>query len=133
MKPFFIAYAGALATLLVLDAIWLGLTARSFYVPRLGHLMAEEPNFYIAAIFYLFYAVAVVILASMQGHERDSLGVALGLGAVLGMAAYGTYDFTNLATLKDWPVTVTVVDIVWGTVVTAATAAGGFFALRWFA
>lgn len=133
MKPFLIAYAGALATLLVLDVIWLGLTARSFYVPKLGHLMAENPNFYIAAIFYLFYAAAVVILASMQGFDRSSLGVAVGLGAVLGMAAYGTYDFTNLATLKDWPVVVTVVDIIWGTVLTAATAAGGYLALKQFA
>lgn len=133
MKLFAIAYAGALVTLLVLDAIWLGLTARSFYVPKLGHLMAEQPNFMIAALFYLFYAGAVAILASMQGHTQSSLGVALGLGAVLGMAAYGTYDFTNLATLKDWPVVVTVVDIIWGTVVTAASATGGYLALRSFA
>ncbi len=133
MKPYLIAYAGALVALLSLDAIWLGLTARSFYVPKLGHLMAEEPNFMIAALFYLFYAVAVAILASMQGFNQSSLGVALGLGAVLGMAAYGTYDFTNLATLKDWPVVVTVVDIIWGTVVTSASAAGGYLALRWFA
>ncbi len=133
MKPFAIAYVGALVTLLALDAVWLGLTARSFYVPKLAHLMAEQPNFLIAALFYLFYAVAVAILASMQGYSQASLMTALGFGAILGFAAYGTYDFTNLATLRDWPVIVTVVDIIWGTAVTAASATGGYLALRWFA
>ncbi|MBB4065657.1 DUF2177 family protein [Gellertiella hungarica] len=133
MKTYAVAYGGAIVTLLVLDAIWLGLMARSFYVPKLGHLMAEQPNFAIAALFYLFYAVAVAILASVPGFSQASLATALGFGAVLGFAAYGTYDFTNLATLKDWPVVVTVVDIIWGTVVTAASAAGGYLALKWFA
>lgn len=133
MKTYAVAYGGAIVTLLVLDAIWLGLMARSFYVPKLGHLMAEQPNFAIAALFYLFYAVAVAILASVPGFSQASLATALGFGAVLGFAAYGTYDFTNLATLKDWPVVVTVVDIIWGTVVTAASATGGYLALKWFA
>lgn len=132
MKTFAIAYAGAFLTLLVLDAIWLGLMAKSFYVPRLGELMAPNPNFWVAALFYIFYAAAVVVLASSPAAAAQSLMTAVGFGAVLGFAAYGTYDFTNLATLKNWPVVVTVVDLVWGTVVTAASATGGYLALRQF-
>lgn len=131
MKTYAIAYAGALVTLLVLDAIWLGLTAKSFYVPKLGDLMAPQPNFWVAALFYVFYCVAVAILASVPAMREQSMMMAIGLGAVLGFAAYGTYDFTNLATLRNWPVVVTVVDLIWGTVVTAASATGGFLALRW--
>lgn len=132
MKTFAIAYAGAFLTLLVLDAIWLGLMAKSFYLPRLGELMAPNPSFQVAALFYIVYAAAVVILASSPAAAAQSLMTAVGFGAVLGFAAYGTYDFTNLATLKNWPVIVTVVDLVWGTVVTAASATGGYLALRQF-
>lgn len=132
MKTFAIAYAGAFLTLLVLDAIWLSLMARSFYVPRLGDLMAPNPNFAVAALFYIFYTAAVVILAANPAAASQSVMTAIGLGAVLGFAAYGTYDFTNLATLKNWPVTVTVVDIVWGTVLTAASATGAYLALKQF-
>ena len=132
MKTFAIAYAGAFLTLLVLDAIWLGTMAKSFYVPRLGELMAPNPNFWVAALFYIFYTVAVVILATNPASASQSLMTAIGLGAVLGFAAYGTYDFTNLATLRNWPVAITVVDLMWGTFLTAASATGGYLALKQF-
>lgn len=132
MKIYLAAYAGAFITFLALDAVWLTLTAKSFYQARLGDLMAPDPNFAVAAIFYVFFAIAVVILASMPGVAQQSLPVAIGMGAVLGLAAYGTYDMTNLATLRNWPVIVTVVDLVWGTFVTGASAAGGYAAARYF-
>lgn len=132
MKTFMIAYAGAFLTLLVIDAIWLTTMAKSFYVPKLGDLMSPEPNFMVAALFYLFYTAAVVILAIYPATAAQSVLTALGLGAVLGFAAYGTYDFTNLATLRNWPVIVTVVDLIWGTALTAVTAAGGYLALQKF-
>lgn len=132
MKHALIAYAGTFATLLVLDAIWLGLMARTFYRDQLGDLMLPQPNLAIAAIFYVFFAMAVVLLAVLPAVTAGSLGTALVYGLVLGLAAYGTYDITNLATLKNWPVMVTVVDLVWGGFVTAAATAGGFMAVRWF-
>ena len=132
MKLYLAAYAGAFITLLALDAVWLTLTAKSFYQARLGELMAPDPNFSIAALFYVFFAMAVVILASLPGVAQQSLPAAIGMGAVLGLAAYGTYDITNLATLKNWPVAVTVVDLIWGTFVTSASAAGGYAVARYF-
>lgn len=132
MKTALIAYAGTFLTLLVADAIWLGVVARTFYREQLGSMMLPSPNFTIAALFYLFFAVAVVILAVMPGVRAGSLLLAIGYGAVLGLAAYGTYDITNLAVLKGWPVIVTVVDMIWGTFVTALCAAAGYMAVRQF-
>ncbi|MBO9123283.1 MULTISPECIES: DUF2177 family protein [unclassified Rhizobium] len=130
MKTALVAYAGSFATLLVLDAIWLGLVARTFYRDQLGDLMLPSPNFGIAAIFYLFFAVAVVVLAVLPAIASGSLSTAVIYGLILGLAAYGTYDVTNLATLKNWPPLMSIVDLAWGGFITAMTAAGGFFAVR---
>ena len=132
IKTALTAYAGSLVTLLVLDGIWLGLVARTFYRDQLGDLMLPQPNLGIAAIFYPFFTVAVVMLAVMPAVGGGTLGRALVYGAVLGLAAYGTYDITNLSTLKNWPIMVSVVDMAWGTLVTAATAGGGYAAARYF-
>lgn len=132
IKTALTAYAGSLVTLLVLDGIWLGLVARTFYRDQLGDLMLPQPNLAIAAIFYLFFTVAVVMLAVVPAVGGGALGRALLFGAVLGLAAYGTYDITNLSTLKNWPIMVSIVDMAWGTFVTAATAGGGYAAARYF-
>jgi len=132
MKTALVAYAGSFGTLLVLDAIWLGFVARTFYRDQLGDLMLPSPNFGIAAIFYLFFAVAVVVLAVLPAIASGSLWTAVIYGLILGLAAYGTYDVTNLATLKNWPPLMSIVDLAWGGFVTAMTAAGGFFAVRAF-
>ncbi|WP_428428040.1 DUF2177 family protein [Pararhizobium sp.] len=133
MKTVLIAYAGTLVSLLVADAIWLGLVARTFYRDQLGELMLPSPNLAIASVFYAFFAMAIVLLAVMPGVKANSLLTALGYGAVLGLAAYGTYDITNLATLKGWPPIVSVVDMAWGTFVTAFAASCGLLACRYFA
>jgi uncharacterized membrane protein len=130
MKTALVAYAGSFGTLLVLDAIWLGIVARTFYRDQLGDMMLPSPNFGIAAIFYLFFAVAVVVLAVLPAVASGSLWTAVIYGLILGLAAYGTYDVTNLATLKNWPPLMSIVDLAWGGFVTAMTAAGGFFAVR---
>ncbi len=133
MKSVLLAYAGTLVSFLAADAIWLGLVARTFYRDQLGALMLPSPNFAVAVLFYLFFAAAIVILAVMPGMKANSLPLALGYGAVLGLAAYGTYDITNLATLKGWPPVVSLVDMAWGTFVTALAAGCGFLAARYFA
>ncbi|PWE54428.1 DUF2177 domain-containing protein [Metarhizobium album] len=132
MKTLGVAYAGTLLSFLLIDAIWLGVVAKTFYREQLGDLMLPSPNFAVASIFYLFFAVAIVVLAVRPGLEAGSLWTAVGYGALLGLAAYGTYDMTNLSTLKGWPVPLTVVDLVWGTVLTAAASACGYAAVRQF-
>ncbi len=130
MRTALVAYAGSLTTLLVLDAVWLGLIARTFYRDQLGEMMLPSPNLGVAAVFYLFFAVAVVVLAVYPAIASGSVWTALAYGLILGLAAYGTYDITNLATLKNWPLMMSLVDLAWGGFVTAATAAGGFVAVR---
>lgn len=130
MKTALIAYAGTFLTLLVCDGIWLGLIARSFYRDQLGALMLPSPNLALAALFYLFFTAAVVVLAVLPALSAGSITTALVHGAILGLAAYGTYDITNLATLRNWPLVMSVVDMAWGAALTALTAAGGYFAVR---
>ena len=98
MKTALIAYAGCLLTLAVVDAIWLGIVARTFYRDQLGELMLPVPNLGIAALFYLFFTAAIVVLAVLPGLSGGSIGTTLLYGAILGLAAYGTYDITNLST-----------------------------------
>jgi uncharacterized membrane protein len=132
MKTLGIAYAGTLISFLLIDAIWLGVLAKNFYRDQLGDMMLPSPNFAVAAVFYLFLAIAIVILAVRPGLEAGSVWATIGYGAILGLAAYGTYDMTNLSTLKNWPVPLTIVDLVWGTVLTAAASACGYAAAHQF-
>jgi uncharacterized membrane protein len=125
------AWAGTAVFLLAIDAVWLGLVARGFYARQLGDLMLDQPRLSIAAIFYVMYSAVVVLLASAPAFRSGSLQDALMLGAILGFAAYGTYDITNLSTLKNWPLMMSLVDMAWGTLLTAAAAAVGFWMLRW--
>lgn len=125
------AWAGTALFLLAIDALWLGVVARGFYARQLGDLMLDQPRLGIAAIFYVMYSAVIVVLASAPAFRSGSLQDALMLGAVLGFAAYGTYDITNLSTLKNWPLMMSVVDMVWGTLLTTAAAAVGFWMLRW--
>ena len=132
MKIFGIAYVATLLSFLIIDSIWLGLVARNFYRDQLGSLMLPSPNFVVAAAFYLVFAAAVVILAVRPGLDAGSAITAIGFGAVLGLAAYGTYDMSNLATLKGWPLTLSFVDMAWGTVLTGVASGCGYAAARYF-
>jgi len=130
MKTALVSYAGCLLTLAVLDAIWLGIVARGFYRDQLGELMLPSPNLAVAALFYLLFTVAIVILSVLPALSSGSIGTALLYGAILGLAAYGTYDITNLSTLKNWPLAMSLVDMAWGTFLTALSAVGGYCAAR---
>lgn len=125
-----IAWAGAFVPFLAIDLVWLGVIARDFYAGQLGALMAPRPRWGIALAFYAAYCAGIVLFAVMPGMAADSILRTMLLGAALGALAYGTYDLTNLATLRGWPVLLSVVDIVWGTVLTALTAGLSHLAVR---
>lgn len=122
-------YAVTLGAFLALDALWLGVIARGFYRRQLGFLLADEVRWGAAALFYLLYVAGVLILVVLPHQEGTLLRTAL-LGAVFGLCAYAAYDLTNLATVARWPLRVTVVDMAWGTLLTAATALAGGLAAR---
>jgi uncharacterized membrane protein len=119
----FVALAAVVLTLGALDAVWLASMVPGVYRPQLGALLADQPVWLAAVGFYLLYATGLLILVVLPGLDRERSLREMGLrGALLGLASYGTYDLTNLATLRDWPVVLTAVDMVWGTFLTATVA-----------
>jgi len=131
MNKYVAAYAGTAIVMVALDMLWLGVIAKPMYQQGIGHLMAERPNVGVAVLFYLLYALGVVIFAVSPQHNGSSWAITLAMGALFGFFAYATYDLTNLATLRDWPLRLSLIDIGWGTLVSAAAAAGGKAALDW--
>ena len=130
MNRFLLAYAGALAAYCILDFIWLGVVAKGFYQSQVGELMAARPVWPAAILLYALYPLGIVYFAAAPAMSEGALGTALLRGALLGLVVYGTYDLTNLAVLRGWTVTASVVDALWGGVVTAAAAAAGFALAR---
>lgn len=129
---FLVAYLITAIVFLVIDYIWLGFVMKDYFQEQLGHLMADEVNFGIAAIFYLFFAAGIVVLAVFPALESGSWVKAAYLGAIIGAMAYGTYDITNMATLRDWPTQMSVIDIAWGTSLTALCSVAGFFGTNYY-
>jgi len=127
-----IAYLVATAIFLLIDAIWLGVIAKNFYANQLGCFMADDIRFGVAAAFYAVYTIGIIVFAIKPGMNADSLLMVAGYSALFGFLAYGTYDFTNLATIKDWPVIVSVVDIIWGTIITTVTGVATYLILKKF-
>lgn len=130
MPNFVIAYLASATAFFALDFVWLTLATRLLYRPQLGALLVDNPNLAVAALFYLFYLLGLVIFAVLPASNAGSWTMALGLGALLGLVAYGTYDFTNLSTLRDWPLVVSIVDLVWGIGLSAVAAIAGYAVLR---
>jgi uncharacterized membrane protein len=131
MRESLTAFAASFGTLLALDAIWLTLVMGPVFQRTLGPLLAENVNYVAAAVFYLIYAVGIVFFAVRPALESGNVRDALLHGAALGFLAYATYDLTNMATLKLWPLRLAMIDIAWGAAVTAAAAsAGAWLALR---
>jgi len=131
MNKYVAAYAGTAIVMVALDMLWLGVIAKSMYQQGIGHLMTDEPNVGVAVVFYLLYALGVMIFAVSPQHNGSSWAMTLTMGALFGFFAYATYDLTNLATLRDWPLRLSLIDIGWGTLVSAVSAAGGKAALDW--
>ncbi|MFK8081628.1 MAG: DUF2177 family protein [Granulosicoccus sp.] len=132
MKSFVIAYGAAVMAFLVLDGLWLGVVAKSFYADHLGDLLRRDFLPVPAIAFYMLYTAGLVFLAVRPGQTDITLGSVAFYGAIVGFLAYGTYDMTNLATLRDWPWIVSVVDLVWGTTLSATVALVAALALRYF-
>lgn len=119
---FFKLYAIAVVVFFIIDLAWLGVVARSFYQAQLGHLLRTNVNWAAAIVFYAIFVVGIIVLAVWPAVDRQSLGHAVFLGALLGLVTYAAYDLTNLATLDGFPFKVVVVDMVWGTVLCAAVS-----------
>jgi uncharacterized membrane protein len=128
MRAWWIGYGVALVVMAVLDAVWLGIVARDLYIHELGALMAPEVRKLPAALFYLAYPAGLVTLALQPQPAGPAM--AAWRSALVGLMAYGTYDLTNMATLHQWSVTLTVADIGWGAVASALAGTAAFLAMQ---
>lgn len=120
-------YCIALPIFFGIDMVWLGVAAKNFYTKQIGFLMTPKVNWVAAILFYMLFVVGLVVFVIAPAVEKDSWGRALMLGALFGLISYATYDLTNLATLKDWPLPLTVVDLIWGTVLGSSVSVGTYF------
>jgi len=117
----------ALPVFFIIDMLWLGLVAKKFYAKQIGFLMKTDIAWAAAIIFYLIFIVGLVVFVIQPALMNKSWLHALTLGALFGLITYSTYDLTNMATLKGWPLLVTFVDLVWGTVLSASVSVLSFF------
>lgn len=129
---YLVAYIATTVVFLGLDAVWLSRIALDLYRREIGTLILDKPNLVIAGLFYLLFAVGLVVLAVVPALNAGSWVQALAFGAVLGLVAYGTYDITNLSTLKGWSLTVTMTDLAWGTALSGVSALAGYLVVTWF-
>lgn len=114
-----------------IDLLWLGLIAKNLYNRQLGHVLAPQVNWTAALIFYFLFIIGILIFAVIPALTRDNFQYALIYGVLFGFFTYATYDLTNLATLKDWPIKIVLIDIVWGMILTGSTASAGFYLFKW--
>jgi uncharacterized membrane protein len=131
MIKYVAAYLGAGLTFAAIDFVWLTTMTDRLYKPVIGSIMADKPDMKAAVAFYLISIAGTVFLAIAPALKDGAWTRAALNGAVLGFVAYATYDLTNQATLSAWQTRLTLIDLMWGTVLTAASATGGYFAARW--
>ena len=124
-------YGFALPVFLAIDMVWLGLVAPGFYRSQIGHLLSPKVNWVAAGLFYLVFVAGIIMFAVLPAIEKGSFARAALLGGLFGLMTYATYDMTNLATIRDWPVLVTVVDIAWGVVLCTLVSVSCFGFAKW--
>lgn len=115
-------YAIALPVFFIIDMIWLGLVAKNFYRDQIGFLLKPDVNWGAAILFYCLFIAGLILFVIEPALSKNSLTHALVFGALFGLITYATYDLTNLATMKDWPLLVTIVDLVWGAVLASSVS-----------
>ena len=129
MVKYLAAYATVVVVIAALDLLWLGVIAKSIYQDGIGHLLAARPNFIVAAVFYPVFALGIMVFAVAPDGATNSWSKTIVLAALFGFVAYATYDLTNLATLKNWPVALSLLDMAWGSLLSVVAATAGKAAL----
>jgi uncharacterized membrane protein len=127
-----ISYLLTFAVFFAIDMAWLGFIAKDLYRKHLSQFLTDDVNWIAAIIFYFLFVVGIFIFAIMPAVEKNSLNSAILMGALFGFFTYATYDLTNLATLKNWPLTIVFIDILWGSVLTSIVSTAGFSIVRYF-
>ena len=112
---------------LIIDVIWLSITVKSIYRPALGTLLNDKPVMWAAVLFYLIYVISLAMLVLRPALVSQSVFDAFWMGAIFGFVTYGTYNLTNMATIKDWSAQIVFIDLVWGSILTSFSAAASVY------
>jgi len=132
MINFIKMYAVALIVFFVIDIVWLAVVAKDLYRKELGFVMSPRPNWIAAILFYLIFITGLVFFVVNPAVEKESWTYAMLVGMFFGFITYSTYDLTNLATLKDWPLKITIIDLIWGTALGGLVSTVTFLVLKLF-
>ena len=124
-------YALTVPVFFVIDILWLGVVAKGFYRRKLNFILSDDVNWTAAVIFYLIYIAGILFFAVRPALSSNSWREAVLFGGLFGFFTYATYDLTNLATIKDWPIAVVMVDLLWGVCLCVIVATASFFMSRW--
>lgn len=127
MSSFLKLYGITLGTCLILDLTWIGILAKNFYQEKLNYLLNDSFNLSVGFIFYVLFSLALIIFVIWPAQEKNSLLHALLFGFFFGLVTYSAYDLTNQATIKNWPIIVTVIDMLWGATLAGCTSSISFF------
>ena len=133
MTKYIAAYGAIFIVMLAIDMLWLGVIAKSLYQRGIGHLMAEKPNLVAAGLFYVIFPIGLMFFAVAPNATLPAWRPVLISAALFGFFAYATYDLTNLALMKNWPIGLSIIDVAWGTFASTVAAGAGKFVLDRFA
>lgn len=126
-----ISYLLTTVVFFAIDMVWLGFIAKNLYRKYLGNFLSDKVNWTAAIIFYLLFITGIFYFSILPAIEKNSLAKAVISGALFGFFTYATYDLTNLATLKNWPIRIVFIDIIWGALLTGLVSTAGFFIVKW--
>lgn len=130
VKTILIGYILTFFVFLIVDLLWLGVIAKNIYSKYLGSFLSDNVNWTAAIIFYFIFVVGVSVFAIYPAVEKESVLRAIILGALFGFFTYATYDLTNLATLKGWPISIVIIDIIWGSILSAIVSVSGYYIVK---
>lgn len=130
ISKYLLIFFVSLVIFLVVDGIWLGFIAKNMYSQKIGHLLSDKPNLFAAGVFYLIFIIGLTAIVTIPSLRSNSFASALLLGGLFGLVSYSTYDLTNLATLKNWPLDVTIIDMIWGTFVSSLVSSITFLIFK---
>ena len=131
-KSLIISFIFVSTIFLIIDVLWLSITVKSLYRPALGDLLKDKPVMWAAVLFYIIYMIGVALIILKPALANDSISQALWTGVVFGVVAYGTYNLTNMATVKNWSASIVWIDMLWGGFLTGFSSAVGIYLTKVF-
>jgi uncharacterized membrane protein len=132
IKLLIISFIFVSSIFLILDIVWLSITVKTLYRPALGDLLKDKPLMWAAVLFYVIYMIGLALIILKPAIANDSILQALWTGIVFGVVAYGTYNLTNMATIKNWSSSIVFIDMIWGGLLTGFSSAVGIYLTKIF-